>query len=210
MSPSGADSAAATARVSGSGGVAGNERLTAGTAVVLLVLLAVEGVTIAFIGPLLLIHVFVGMLLLGPVALKIGSTGYRFLRYYQNAQPYRRKGPPRPIMRVLGPLLIAASLLVLGSGVALIWPHAHIRPLLQLHKASFIGWVVLMSLHVLTYVGRLPAQLAGDWRRQPAGRPAAGRVWRLTLVAASLIVGLVVALATLRLGASWLRPGRSG
>ena len=49
----------------------------------LLVLLAVEGVTILFLRPLLSVHIFVGMLLIPPVALKLGSTGYRFVRYYQ-------------------------------------------------------------------------------------------------------------------------------
>ena len=44
-------------------------------------LLAVIGVTILRIGQLLSVHLFVGMLLIGPVLLKMGSTGYRFLRY---------------------------------------------------------------------------------------------------------------------------------
>ena len=58
----------------------------------LLVLLAVEGVTIPAIGQLLSVHVFVGMLLLGPVALKLASTGYRFVRYYAGGLEYVRKG----------------------------------------------------------------------------------------------------------------------
>ena len=63
-----------------SGSAEGNERLTAATAAVLVVLLAVEGVTILFLRPLLSVHVFVGMLLVPPVALKLGSTAYRFGR----------------------------------------------------------------------------------------------------------------------------------
>jgi hypothetical protein len=39
-------------------------------------------VTIVGIGQLLNVHLFLGMLLIGPVALKMGSTGYRFVRYY--------------------------------------------------------------------------------------------------------------------------------
>ena len=64
------------------GGTAGNEQLTAATGVVLLVGLAVLGVTIVRIGSLLNVHMFLGMLLIGPVALKMASTGYRFVRYY--------------------------------------------------------------------------------------------------------------------------------
>ena len=63
-----------------SGGPEGNERLTAATGAVLLVLFAVEGVTILFLGQLLTLHFFIGLLLTGPVGLKIGSTGYRFYR----------------------------------------------------------------------------------------------------------------------------------
>lgn len=78
-----------------SGGSVGNERLTAATAVALLVLLAVEGVTILFLRPLLSVHVFVGMLLLPPVALKLGSVGWRLARYYVGSREYVLKGRRR-------------------------------------------------------------------------------------------------------------------
>ncbi len=51
------------------GGAEGNERLTVMTGAVLLVLLAVEGITLLRLGRLLTLHFFIGMLLLGPVAL---------------------------------------------------------------------------------------------------------------------------------------------
>ena len=54
-------------RARGFGGAEGNERLTAMTGLVLLVLLAVEGFTILRLGRLLTLHFFLGMLLLGPV-----------------------------------------------------------------------------------------------------------------------------------------------
>ena len=44
-------------------------------------LLAVIGVTIPELRQLISVHLFVGLLLLGPVALKMVSTGYRFVRY---------------------------------------------------------------------------------------------------------------------------------
>ncbi|HLI36631.1 MAG TPA: hypothetical protein VKV80_04725, partial [Streptosporangiaceae bacterium] len=59
-------------------GADGNERLTAITGAVLLVLLAAEGVTIVFLRPLLPVHFFVGMMAAGPVLLKSGSVLYRF------------------------------------------------------------------------------------------------------------------------------------
>jgi hypothetical protein len=51
-----------------SGGVTGNARLTGAVAVSLLVLLAAEGLTVPFIGQLLGPHIFIGLLLVPPVA----------------------------------------------------------------------------------------------------------------------------------------------
>jgi hypothetical protein len=71
------------------GGTEGNEILTSATAVVLTLLLIAEGVTIVLIGDMLSAHLFIGMALIPPVLLKLGSTGYRFARYYTGARIYR-------------------------------------------------------------------------------------------------------------------------
>ena len=103
------------------GGPDGNERLTAAAGVLLLVLFAVLGVTILRIGQLLWLHLFLGMLLIGPVLLKLASTGYRFARYYTANPAYRRKGPPATPMRLLAPLVVLSTVVVFGSGVALLF-----------------------------------------------------------------------------------------
>jgi hypothetical protein len=56
--------------------VAANARLTASNAVVLLALLAAEGVTILRVRALLTPHVFIGIVLIPPVLLKVASTGW--------------------------------------------------------------------------------------------------------------------------------------
>ena len=99
---------------------AGNERLTAMTGAVLLVLFIAECLTLLNLGNLLTLHVFLGMLLLGPVSLKIGSTLWRFTRYYTGSAAYVRKGPPAPLQRVTGPFVILTTVAVLGSGIMLI------------------------------------------------------------------------------------------
>jgi hypothetical protein len=167
------------------GGPDGNERLTATMAVVLLVLLAVEGVTILFIGPLLSLHMFIGMLLIPPVALKLASTGYRFVRYYRGTGLYRSKGPPRLLLRLLAPVVVASTTLVFASGVVLLATGRRAGAWVGLHKASFVVWLAVTSVHVLAYVWRLP-RLALD-RRAP------GFALRLALVAAVLLVGLWLA-----------------
>ncbi|MGA8363565.1 MAG: hypothetical protein WB709_03505, partial [Solirubrobacteraceae bacterium] len=140
------------------GGTSGNERLTTATGIVLLVLLAVIGVTLLRLRSLLWVHLFVGMLLIGPIALKLTSTGYRFVRYYTDDPRYRRKGPPPAPLRMIAPIVVLTTVLVFASGVLLLLIGPSSRSaLLPLHKISFIVWVVFTSLHVL---GHLPAVAA--------------------------------------------------
>ena len=178
------------------GGAAGNARLTALAGASLLVLLAVEGATIPFLGALLSVHIFVGMLLLGPVALKLASTGYRFARYYGGAREYVELGPPAPLMRVLvAPVLVFTTLTLFGSGVALL-VSPHRGAVLGLHKASFVVWFGACSIHVLAYGLRL--------FRRVVGATPAGDLLRLGLVLAAIAAGIVVAVETYPLAAPWL------
>ena len=196
------------------------------TGAVLLVLLAVEGYTILRIGRLLTLHVFLGMLLLGPVTLKAGSVLYRFARYYTGSEPYRRKGPPARLLRVLGPINMLLTACVFGTGImlAVTGPSNYGGPTgwLQLHRLSFIAWLFFMAVHVLAYVWRLPAILAAEARgvSLPEGGPASGqtgvgrharraaavlggRGTRLALLVASILAGLVIALLTVHLTGKW-------
>jgi len=183
-----------------SGGVAGNERLTASTGVVLLALAAAEGVTILFLRPLLPVHFFVGMLLVPPVALKLASTGWRFVRYYSRSRPYVVKGPPHAALRLLAPLVVASTLALLASGIALALLGPPSRLVLTLHKASFVVWLVVTGIHVLAYVLRLPRLVASDWRRR-ASTPGAGA--RRALVLGSLAVGVALGAVVLPLAHPW-------
>lgn len=178
-------------------GVEGNSRLTSATGVVLLVLLAVEGYTILDVRGLISLHIFLGILLVGPVLLKIASTTYRFARYYLGAAEYVRRGPPHIILRVIGPLVTVSSLAVLGTGIGLIWNRTG-GLLLTAHKASFIVWVVLMTVHVL---GHLRAALLESWHELRGS--SRWRLIRLGLVVTSVIVGVAIALMLFPSATSW-------
>ena len=65
-------------------------------------------------------HVFIGMLIIPPVLLKIGSTGWRFVRYYRGSPAYRHKGPPPVALRLLGPVVVILTVVLLASGVGLL------------------------------------------------------------------------------------------
>ena len=183
-------------------GVEGNEKLTAMTGAILLLGFAVEGFTIVSIHGLIVMHFVVGFLLIGPVILKIASTVYRFARYYTGSRPYIRKGPPAPILRVLGPLVVLTSLAVLGTGVmlAVVGP-GNAGPWLFLHKATFVLWFGAMTIHVLSYAPKLPRILSA---RQPDnGQPVPGGPARWLALTAALAVGVGVAAATMHMSASW-------
>jgi hypothetical protein len=198
------------------GGAEGNERLTVMTGTVLLILLAAEGFTILSIRQMLTLHFFLGMLLLGPVILKACSVTYRFFRYYTGKAPYRRKGPPAPLLRLLGPFIMLLTAGVFGSGVMLaVAGPAGRQPWLLLHKASFVLWFCAMAIHVLAYLPRLPRLLSAEARgvvlpeghgsRAPsrAAQLIGGRRVRLMLLLGSLALGLVIAVLTVHLAGRW-------
>ncbi len=185
-------------------GVEGNARLTAINGVVLLVLLAVEGITILEIRGLITLHVFVGLLLLGPVMLKCATTIYRFARYYTGKPAYVRRGTPSPPMRVLGPLVIISSLVVLGTGVGLL----AVRPdqaglLLTAHKASFIVWFAIMALHVLGHLYDALTTTRRELRPAISNPAARRRLVRVLALVAALAIGVGVAAAITPSASAW-------
>ena len=180
------------------GGTAGNELLTGLTALTLTVLLAAEGLTLLFLDQLLSVHMFIGLLLIGPIALKLASTGYRMARYYAGTRAYRVKGPPALPLRVLAPVLVLATVGVLASGVALLLIGHHSDTVLFVHKASFIVWAAVFAIHFLAYLPRAVRSVAP---RQAVSGTAA----RAGALALSLAAGAALAIALLdRIGA-WHR-----
>jgi len=186
-------------------GVAGNSRLTGGTAVMLLVLLAAEGLTIPLIGALREEHILIGMLLIPPVMLKMGSTGYRFARYYTHSPAYVRKGPPPVLLRLLAPGVVLTTVALFATGVALLLVGPPSSTLSFLHKASFIAWFALMAIHVLGHLLELPRLALPDWRRH--GPPAArltGAGARIGLLGGALAAGVALAAVSVSLAGAWL------
>jgi hypothetical protein len=183
-------------------GVDGNERLTAGAAVVLFVLLAVEGVTIVFLRPLFSVHVFVGMLLIPPVALKVGSTAWRFVRYYSGREEYVRKGPPLLPLRLLAPVVVVSTVAVFATGVALLVVGPGGGIVLGLHKASFVVWLVATGIHVLAHLGRMRRIAPRDWR--PERPRLRGVSARRGLLAGSIVAGTILAITTIQYAQPWI------
>ena len=178
-------------------GVESNARLTGASAAVLLVLLAAEGLTLLSVRSLLSWHVFIGMLLVPPVLLKIGSTGWRFVRYYRGTPAYRLKGPPPLLLRLLGPVVVILTVTLFASGIALVLaPHSLRHTLRFAHTASFVLWFGAMTIHVLGHVVETARLAPLDWARRTR-RDVAGAGARQWAIATSLIVGAALGLIML-------------
>jgi hypothetical protein len=215
------------------GGTDGNEVLTSLTGVVLLILLAVIGVTILRIGQLLWLHLFIGLLLVGPIGLKLASTGYRFMRYYTRNPAYLRKGAPWLPLRVIAPVVAISTLAVFITGFILLFGGPSTRdPWVQIHKVSFILWVVFTAAHVLghmpelgrllgvrgevfslpgirTDLERFEDEASAPGRSTPQAAEARaldgpGAQGRILVLAGAVVVGLVLAMALIPDFHSWV------
>jgi hypothetical protein len=187
----------------------GNERLTAAVGALLLVPIAVELATILLgVHTFMSLHVFVGFVLIPAVLLKLASTGWRFTRYYTRSDPYRAHGPPRTGMRLLAPLLVAATVALFGSGVAMGVLHGHALMIARrVHGPASALWVIALGIHVLAYLKRTLVKASDDVLR--AKRAAVGGArGRAYSVAVAVAAGLAIGAATVPAQHRWIHLRR--
>jgi hypothetical protein len=194
--------------LAGTGGPAGNALLTAYLGLVLLVLFFFEGLTLLDVRGLITWHVALGALLVPPVVAKTVTTGWRILRYYAGQPEYRTAGPPPLLLRLLGPLVVVTSLVLLGSGVVLILvgEESSRQPFLDvlgvrlgwldLHKGIFWFWFAAMTAHVLSRT--LPALRLAIRR---SGVPGIG--YRATALGLSLVIAAAAAVWLVGAKGTW-------
>lgn len=191
------------------GGPDGNEQLTTVTGTILIVLLAAIGFTIPQLRQFIWMHLFVGLLLIGPVLLKMASTGYRFMRYYTRNAEYRRKGPPEIALRLIAPIVVLSTIgvFITGIGLLIVGPTGR-NPMLLLHKLTFIVWVVFMSLHVLAHLPAA-ARALGIGGREQTHRVARtpGSAGRWIALTGAMVGGLVLAVVLIPDFAAWTSHG---
>lgn len=131
-----------------------NARLTAATGMVLLVLFVAEIVTVV-VGPrsVLALHIAIGLAVVPLVVLKLTSTTWRMVRYYRHDRDYRIKGPPTPMLRAVGPVLVGLTIGLLGSGIVLILgPRSLYGAALFVHKKIFYIWPAAFALHTFAHL----------------------------------------------------------
>ncbi|WP_437771249.1 hypothetical protein [Arthrobacter sp. KNU40] len=139
---------------------------------------------------------------------KTASTGWRFIRYYTRDPAYCRKGPPRLLLGVMAPILVASTLALIGSGIALAVTGPAPEFLVRVHVVSFLFWLATIAVHVFAYVRRVPQLIAEDWRRrtdrQKRGKPEPlGRRMRVAVNIAVLVLAAFAAVLLLPTAAPW-------
>ena len=184
----------------------GNERLTAAVWLILIGLAVAElGTLVLGLQRFLHLHVFIGLVLLPVIAVKLASTGWRFLRYYTRNHAYRLKGPPQILMRLLAPLLVLATVLVFGSGVAIGLTHGQALAVARrIHGPAAFLWTVTLGAHVLLYALRALRAVAADVTARTR-RQVEGAHLRWIIVTVAIVAGIAVGVATLPVQHDWLR-----
>jgi hypothetical protein len=187
-------------------GVAGNARLTAISGMALLLLCVAEVVTVVLGAThVLTAHVVIG-LVLTPVALvKIGSTGWRIVRYYRGDRIYTARGAPAMYLRILGALLILLTVALLGSGIlTFAGPSGLYHAALTVHKVSFYPWVAVLVVHTFAHFAQALRLTAADLLARSRSR-LAGCTARRYVVLGALVAGTVLSLALYRHSGDYLQ-----
>lgn len=188
-----------------------NNRITAIAGTILFILIIAELVITANMDQLRSEHIFVGVLITGPLVVKLCSTGYRFFRYYTKSPDYVKAGPPNLLLRILAPFLVITTILVFMSGLGLVLGgHAHAGLFHRIHVLSVTFWLPLLSIHIYAYIRKATGLMAHDWTKQSKFH-VPGRVGRLILNISALILSGIAAftITPLRFGrhGHWGLPG---
>ena len=138
---------------------------------------------------------FVGLMLLPPLAVKLWSVGTRFVKYYLGRSEFVRRGPPPPALRILGPFLVAITAALFASGfIALVSPNAFGGGAKQVHAACAYVWLVLILLHIAGHFGEIRRY---SWRDLVVSRRITRQssLRRIGVIAGSLVAGVVLAVS---------------
>jgi hypothetical protein len=172
----------------------GNHRLTALTGSLLVPLIGVVYLTGLMMDAWWHVHYVIGFVLIPVVALKLGTTGYRALRYYAGNRAYVAAGPPIVFLRVMAPLLVLAVVVALVTGVLLFADRSRTGTLSTLHTDSAVVAAGLIGIHFLAYIrDALPT----SWRDLTARPRGAGRAGTVAL---ALFAGVLLASLTFGAG----------
>ncbi|HLX33859.1 MAG TPA: hypothetical protein VKR30_01305 [Candidatus Limnocylindrales bacterium] len=184
-------------------GPLGNARLTGLAGVTLFVLLSIEIASVLALRTFMTVHVFVGVVLAGPLVVKLASTGYRFACYYLRSPAYVRRGPPVLGLRVLAPFLVLATGLLIASGFGLVLTGPdRPGPPIVVHNLTAALWLSMIGIHAVAYLRPAAGLAAADLT--PRAAAVSGRDLRLVGNAIAIGLGVIAAVILLPAAVPWV------
>ncbi len=191
---------------------AGNARLVAISGAAILLLLPIPYATALFLDALWQVHYFSALLLIPLIIVKLGATAWRALGYYRGDGGYRGDGPPHPMPRLTAPILVAATVVLFGSGVVMMFGTSRFGPWSTIHNGAAIVFTGALGLHLLAHLWDTPAEAAADVAPALVAAPAhavPGARRRVAATVAAFAIGITVAAAAIPVE-RWLPSERVG
>ncbi|MFZ0216724.1 MAG: hypothetical protein WAM30_12385, partial [Candidatus Dormiibacterota bacterium] len=150
------------------------------------------------------VHFFVGFVLIPLVLLKLMSTGWKFVMYYLGSRAYHEVGPPDWPARLIAPLFVVSSIVLLGSGIEM-WSFLNqfIGFWTQVHLIASVGFVGSLIAHLVFHARHAHRDAAADLAPATVERPAErGQLTRRAVVGGGLLLGAGLAISA----ANWPFP----
>ena len=176
-------------------------RFSALFGITLLVIFMAEIMTVPFIAGAVGVHIVIGLIAVPLVLGKLAISTYRFTRFYAGDTEFVEAGPPWLPMRLIAPLLVATTVLVIGSGIEIVvaGPSSFSDTFLgAAHTLLSLIWFFLLGLHALAYYLRSYHSARKDFlavmRRFRGGRRRDGAYLRVGVLIATLVMGWFLAL----------------
>jgi len=163
----------------------------------------------ALLGALLLLGILaeLGTLVLGlertlPWHIALGVALIPVVRYYTHAAAYRADGPPRPFLRGIAPIVVGATLALLGSGVGLVVAGPNAQFFRALHGASFAIFLLVVGVHAIAHLPKI--------RRFAFADSGQGHALRRAAVGFALVSGGALAVAAAHSAGPWVAAMQHG
>jgi hypothetical protein len=163
-----------------------------------------EIVTVAFLPEALILHIAIGSILGVLIIVKLILNAYRYLGYLKHDHDFRQAGTPRLIMRILSLPLVVTTIVVLGTGMAMVLtgPTAFATSFLATAHALFaIIWLGLLGYHTFGYWHRSARSTTRELDRIRSKDTQA--LARLILAATTVIGAVTLMLLLLPLSNRW-------
>jgi hypothetical protein len=166
--------------------------------VVLLLFTALETLSLPFVASDPAIHIIIGVALIPALVFKLVYSGIGFARYYREGEDSVRYGAPFPLAKAITFALLAATVLLVASGLEMTFggPTSFSMTFVApVHFLIAIIWYLLLAMHGYVYWRRSKRSVSLDFgaviNRVHNRQGARGRI---TLALLSLILGATLAI----------------